>query len=415
MQNEFRKHNIEDGDDFLRRHGNFQRNLPYVEYTRNSDLNGEEEPKRAVARKSTSAQRAQREAAFNELSQPPKERIEYKGSVHKAEVEIVEGRPFVKHQCGPACIAEEKYRYDEDEVRRKMQADGATINPLLLPIMHGWKRQLTKHRMAQKRTVFYVAPCGRRLRNLEETHRYLRMVGSKLEIDFFNYEYFVHVYNEWKPEKEVNVIKDISYGKENVLVSCVNSLDNGFPEYVDYSRVRLPQTNVEINTEKEFLVCCDCTDDCQNKEKCACWQLTIQNTAASPDGIVNPNAGYSHRRLMDVVPTGIFECNRNCACAETCLNRVAQKPLRAKLQVFKTEKRGWGIRTLADIAQGAFVCIYVGKLFTNEEANEEGQNYGDEYFAELDMIETVEKQKEVRKEYFHVPNANFDGFKFLGL
>ena len=373
-----------------------------MEYTRNSDLNGEEEPKRAVARKSTSAQRALREAAFNELSQPPKERIEYKGSVHKAEVEIVEGRPFVKHQCGPACIAEEKYRYDEDEVRRKMQADGATINPLLLPIMHGWKRQLTKHRMAQKRTVFYVAPCGRRLRNLEETHRYLRMVGSKLEIDFFNYEYFVHVYNEWKPEKEVNVIKDISYGKENVLVSCVNSLDNGFPEYVDYSRVRLPQTNVEINTEKEFLVCCDCTDDCQNKEKCACWQLTIQNTAASPDGIVNPNAGYSHRRLMDVVPTGIFECNRNCACAETCLNRVAQKPLRAKLQVFKTEKRGWGIRTLADIAQGAFVCIYVGKLFTNEEANEEGQNYGDEYFAELDMIETVEKQKEVRAKYFHV-------------
>ena len=64
--------------------------------------------------------------------------------------------------------------------------------------------------------------------------------------------------------------------------------------------------------------------------------------------------------------------------------------------MFKTEKRNWGIRTLSDIAQGAFVCIYVGKLFTNEEANEEGQNYGDEYFAELDMIETVEKQKEVR-------------------
>ena len=63
--------------------------------------------------------------------------------------------------------------------------------------------------------------------------------------------------------------------------------------------------------------------------------------------------------------------------------------------MFKTEKRNWGIRTLSDIAQGAFVCIYVGKLFTNEEANEEGQNYGDEYFAELDMIETVEKQKEV--------------------
>ena len=188
---------------------------------------------------------------------------ESKGETFKAEVEIVEGKPFVKHQCGPHCISEEKYRYDEEEMRRKMQKSQATVNPLLLPIMHGWKRQVTKQRGGQKRSVFYVAPCGRRLRNLEETHRYLRVTGSNLEIDFFNYEQWVHIFNEWRPEKEVNFIKDISYGKENVLVSCVNSLDNAFPEYVDYSRVRLPQKNVDINTDKEFLTCCDCTDDCQ--------------------------------------------------------------------------------------------------------------------------------------------------------
>ena len=42
---------------------------------------------------------------------------------------------------------------------------------------------------------------------------------------------------------------------------------------------------------------------------------------------------------------------------------------------------------------GAFICIYVGNLFESEEANKQGQNYGDEYFADLDMIETVERQK----------------------
>ena len=56
-------------------------------------------------------------------------------------------------------------------------------------------------------------------------------------------------------------------------------------------------------------------------------------------------------------------------------------------KVFKTEKRGWGIRTLHDIPQGAFVSVYVGNLYSSEEANKQGQNFGDEYFAELDMIE----------------------------
>jgi histone-lysine N-methyltransferase SETDB1 len=57
-----------------------------------------------------------------------------------------------------------------------------------------------------------------------------------------------------------------------------------------------------------------------------------QSTAASPEGVINPNVGYAYRRLFDVVPTGIFECNKKCACKKTCLNRVAQHALRAKLQ-----------------------------------------------------------------------------------
>ena len=163
---------------------------------------------------------------------------------------------------------------------------------------------------------------------------------------------------------------------------------------MEYSRIRLPQKNVTINTEEDFLTCCDCVDDCQNRDKCACWQLTIQSTAATPEGEVNPNVGYVYRRLTEPVSTGIFECNSKCKCKQTCLNRVAQQPLRCKLQVFKTPKRGWGIRTLADIPAGGFICIYVGNLYTNEEANTQGQNFGDEYFAELDLIESVEKYKE---------------------
>ena len=34
--------------------------------------------------------------------------------------------------------------------------------------------------------------------------------------------------------------------------------------------------------------------------------------------------GYNYRRLIDNVPTGIYECNTGCKCKSTCLNRVAQ-------------------------------------------------------------------------------------------
>ena len=41
-------------------------------------------------------------------------------------------------------------------------------------------------------------------------------------------------------------------------------------------------------------------------------------------GRTDTNIGYVYRRLLDNVPSGIFECNPRCKCKSTCLNRVAQ-------------------------------------------------------------------------------------------
>ncbi len=60
-------------------------------------------------------------------------------------------------------------------------------------------------------------------------------------------------------------IKDLSYGKENVPISCVNGIDRNYPDYVDYSTVRTPATGVPLKraTEEEFLCGCDCNDGCR--------------------------------------------------------------------------------------------------------------------------------------------------------
>lgn len=47
-----------------------------------------------------------------------------------------------------------------------------------------------------------------------------------------------------------------------------------------------------------------------------------------------------------------------------------------------------------DIAKGEFICVYAGQLLTEQEANEDGKTFGDEYLAELDLIETIERAKE---------------------
>ena len=371
-----------------------------IEFTRNFDedfgngqsSSNQQQAKRAVARKSTTARRDNLSSAKPDTINRTK--WESKGSVERLTVDCAEGMKFSKHQCSTLCIDDHKYTYDEEKQVTKDEKL-KHFSPLLIPIILGWKRLLTKYKNLGRRSIHYVSPCGRRLRNLEEVHRYLRVTHSTLEIDFFNFEWYVKVFNFFKPERQFYKIDDISYGKENVPVSCVNSLDNGYPEYVEYSTVRLPQKNVNIPLDSGFLTCCDCEDDCQDKDKCSCWQLTIQSTAAAnTDAQIEPNVGYEYRRLTNPVPTGIYECNKFCRCNKTCLNRVAQNALRLPLQVFKTDRRGWGIRSLADIPAGGFICIYVGNLYTNEEANKQGQDFGDEYFAELDLIEVVESRKD---------------------
>ena len=49
---------------------------------------------------------------------------------------------------------------------------------------------------------------------------------------------------------------------------------------------------------------------------------------------------------------------------------------------------------MVDMPGGAFVCTYVGNLYTAEESNSIGKNFGDEYFAELDLVENVEGHKD---------------------
>ena len=93
-----------------------------------------------------------------------------------------------------------------------------------------------------------MAPCGRRLRNIEEVPKYLTIRKLDMEMDFFSFECWLRVLDEFKPANDIQ-IKDLSYGKENIKISVINTVDNDYIEHIEYSNHRLPQEGVNINSD----------------------------------------------------------------------------------------------------------------------------------------------------------------------
>ncbi|XP_010587765.1 histone-lysine N-methyltransferase SETDB1 isoform X1 [Loxodonta africana] len=296
---------------------------------------------------------------------------------------------YLPHVCSYTCLS---------RVRPMRSEQYRGKNPLLVPLLYDFRRMTARRRVNRKMGfhVIYKTPCGLCLRTMQEIERYLFETGCDfLFLEMFCLDPYVLVDRKFQPYKPFYYILDITYGKEDVPLSCVNEIDTTPPPQVAYSKERIPGKGVFINTGPEFLVGCDCKDGCRDKSKCACHQLTIQATACTPGGQINPNSGYQYKRLEECLPTGVYECNKRCKCdANMCTNRLVQHGLQVRLQLFKTQNKGWGIRCLDDIAKGSFVCIYAGKILTDDFADKEGLEMGDEYFANLDHIESVENFKE---------------------
>jgi len=223
---------------------------------------------------------------------------------------------------------------------------------------------------------------------------------SQMTMDLFNFDCLVNPLSSFSVPKEFIRIQDISYEMEFKSISVFNSVNDLVPDHIKYIKKRMTSPNVHLNMDSKFLCGCNCIDNCEDKNKCSCWQLTYEGPKNYPDIFKDHDGiGYSFKRLHKQVITGIFECNANCNCKKTCLNRVVQEPMKASLQLFFTEKKGWGVRTLADLPKGSFVCTFLGVVRTEKDAdNDFSLNWG-EYLADLDFLDTVEEVKDGYESY----------------
>lgn len=171
---------------------------------------------------------------------------------------------------------------------------------------------------------------------------------------------------------------------------------SGFPEDLEYI------TKYEIDSDEippyywnpYRKTCCNCVDnDCSDPEKCSCLRLTrdVHLAHEHPSEQIDAKSfGYQHNRLYESIPTGIFECHSSCKCTKSCGNRVVQKPLSHRLEIFKTKDCGWGVRALNDLPKGAFISRYVGDLLPDAELDERATDTGDTYFFTLSTRENVD-------------------------
>ncbi|XVE77969.1 hypothetical protein DITRI_Ditri13aG0107000 [Diplodiscus trichospermus] len=112
--------------------------------------------------------------------------------------------------------------------------------------------------------------------------------------------------------------------------------------------------------KEDFLEqCIAMTRDPQKQCLLNCKECPLERS--KKDDFPEPCKGHLKRKV-------IKECWSKCGCNKQCANRVVQRGLNYKLQVFLTpDGKGWGLKTLEKLPKGAFVCEFVGEILTISE------------------------------------------------
>ncbi|XP_074333584.1 putative inactive histone-lysine N-methyltransferase SUVR2 [Apium graveolens] len=211
-----------------------------------------------------------------------------------------------------------------------------------------------------------------------------------------------------KPQSRANnvnsahAVYDLAKGQEKAVVLLQNEINsecrpsfNYIPENVIFQKAHV---NISLAHIRESC-CSKCSGDClSSSTPCACSDDTNGEYAYTSEGLVReklleecismkhepqkkkllvckecPLERLKNEEKLELCKGHLMrkfikECWWKCGCSKNCGNRVVQRGIDRKLQVFMTaEGKGWGLRTLESLPKGAFVCEYVGEVITNSE------------------------------------------------
>ncbi|CAG2118740.1 unnamed protein product, partial [Medioppia subpectinata] len=88
-------------------------------------------------------------------------------------------------------------------------------------------------------------------------------------------------------------------------------------------------------------------------------------------GLVGCGEDCLNRMLM-------IECGSRCALGDHCANKRFQKRQYAKIEPFRTAKKGWGLRTLEPLQPNTFIMEYIGEVIDPLDFHNRTQKYSKE-------------------------------------
>ncbi|KAK6922779.1 SUVR5, C2H2-type Zinc finger, 3 repeats, partial [Dillenia turbinata] len=208
-----------------------------------------------------------------------------------------------------------------------------------------------------------------------------------------------HFRQEVDPNSIV-LCEDISFGQESIPIACVVDEDllDSLHIFADgsegqntrcpmpwesFSYIQKPLVDQSTGLETESLqLGCSCSHSVCSPEQCDHVYLFDNDYEDAKDIYGRSMQGRfpydDGGRIILEEGYLVYECNFLCGCSRTCKNRVLQSGIRVKLEVFKTEKKGWAVRAGEKIPRGTFVCEYIGEVLEKEEANKRYNRYDKE-------------------------------------
>ncbi|KAJ6851967.1 histone-lysine N-methyltransferase family member SUVH9-like [Iris pallida] len=149
---------------------------------------------------------------------------------------------------------------------------------------------------------------------------------------------------------------DISMGKENSAVSLFNDIDaDRDPLLFEYLAIPVYPLGLQEKIFGDHGGGCECAKSCCTAD-CYCAKMNGGEFAYDANGI-----------LLRGKPV-VYECGPYCRCSASCPNRVSQKGLANRLEIFRSLETGWGVRSLDLIRAGSFICEFSGLVLTKQQA-----------------------------------------------
>ncbi|KAE8800743.1 hypothetical protein D1007_23746 [Hordeum vulgare] len=144
---------------------------------------------------------------------------------------------------------------------------------------------------------------------------------------------------------------DMSTGKEAVAVPVRNTVDQDLSP-LEFEYLARPELPAVLKPARRVHKCCIYGKTACAASGCACVK---RNGGGGP--------AYSADGTLVRGRPVVYECGASCGCPPgSCPNRVTQRGMRHRLEVFRSKETEWGVRTLDLIQPGAFICEFTGDV-----------------------------------------------------